>query len=188
MPSDTAVLDTEVRHAGGDPRRVHVVTIGFNGAQALGPAGSPRSPGFIPDDGVQLQVSGHPITAFALDRNGGPAYPGLVAFTTRRLIASRPGARARVRRGDGARATRTRWPTRRAAWTSCCARIRRCSRSSRARRCAPTCRCSPVARLVNLAVNPQGALRSLVAARPFRSGRCSRGTSRRCRVGCSPRA
>ena len=35
VPSDTAVLDTEVRHAGGDPARVHVVTIGFNGAQAL---------------------------------------------------------------------------------------------------------------------------------------------------------
>jgi ABC-type nitrate/sulfonate/bicarbonate transport system substrate-binding protein len=37
-----------------------------------------------------LQVSGHPITAFALDRNGGPSYPGLVAFTTRNLIASDP--------------------------------------------------------------------------------------------------
>ena len=35
VPSDTAVLDTEVRHAGGDPRKVHVVTIGFDGAQAL---------------------------------------------------------------------------------------------------------------------------------------------------------
>ena len=47
--------------------------------------------GFIPDEGVTLQASGHPITAFTLDGNGGPAYPGLVAFTTRRLIASDPG-------------------------------------------------------------------------------------------------
>jgi NitT/TauT family transport system substrate-binding protein/putative hydroxymethylpyrimidine transport system substrate-binding protein len=90
VPSDTAVLDTEVRHAGGDPRRVHVVTIGFNGAQALAAHRIDAFTGFIPDDGVQLQVSGHPITAFALDRNGGPAYPGLVAFTTRGLIASDP--------------------------------------------------------------------------------------------------
>jgi putative hydroxymethylpyrimidine transport system substrate-binding protein len=90
VPSDTAVLDTEVAHAGGDPHRVHVVTIGFNGAQALAAGRIDAFTGFIPDDGVQLQVSGHPITAFALDRNGGPAYPGLVAFTTRSLIASDP--------------------------------------------------------------------------------------------------
>jgi NitT/TauT family transport system substrate-binding protein/putative hydroxymethylpyrimidine transport system substrate-binding protein len=90
VPSDTAVLDTEVRHAGGDPRRVHVVTIGFGGTQALAAGRIDAFTGFIPDDGVQLQVSGHPITAFALDRNGGPAYPGLVAFTTRGLIASDP--------------------------------------------------------------------------------------------------
>lgn len=90
VPSDTAVLDTEVRHAGGDPARVHVVTIGFNGAQALGAGRIAAFTGFIPDDGVQLQVSGRPITAFALDRNGGPSYPGLVAFTTRKLIAAEP--------------------------------------------------------------------------------------------------
>ncbi len=90
VPSDTAVLDTEVRHAGGDPRRVHVVTVGFDGAQALAAHRIDAFTGFIADDGVQLQVSGHPITAFALDRNGGPAYPGLVAFTTRGLIASDP--------------------------------------------------------------------------------------------------
>ena len=47
--------------------------------------------GFIPDEGVTLQAGGDPITAFALDRNGGPSYPGLVAFTTRGLIASDPG-------------------------------------------------------------------------------------------------
>lgn len=90
VPSDTAVLDTEVRHAGGNPRRVHVATVGFNGARALTARRIAAFTGFIPDDGVQLQVSGHPITAFALDRNGGPAYPGLVAFTTRALIAADP--------------------------------------------------------------------------------------------------
>jgi len=90
VPSDRAVLDTEVRHAGGDPRKVHVVTIGFDGAQALAAGRIAAFTGFIPDDGVQLQVNGRLISAFALDRNGGPAYPGLVAFTTRREIASDP--------------------------------------------------------------------------------------------------
>lgn len=90
VPSDRAVLDTEIRHGGGNPSKVHVVTVGFNGAQALAAGRIAAFTGFIPDDGVGLQVSGHPIRAFALDANGGPPYPGLVAFTTRRLIAADP--------------------------------------------------------------------------------------------------
>jgi len=90
VPSDTAVLDTEVSHAGGDPRRVRVVTVGFSGAQALLAGRIAAFTGFVPDDGVQLQVSGHPIAAFRLDDYGGPPYPGLVAFATRGLIASDP--------------------------------------------------------------------------------------------------
>jgi ABC-type nitrate/sulfonate/bicarbonate transport system substrate-binding protein len=84
------VLDTELRHAGVSPARVHIVTVGFNGAQALLAGRIAAFTGFIPDEGVTLQASGHPITAFGLDGNGGPAYPGLVAFTTRGLIATNP--------------------------------------------------------------------------------------------------
>jgi putative hydroxymethylpyrimidine transport system substrate-binding protein len=90
VPSDLAVLDTELRHAGVSPSRVHVVTVGFNGPEALLAGRIAAFTGFIPDEGVTLQESGHPITAFALDEHGGPAYPGLVAFTTRRLIATNP--------------------------------------------------------------------------------------------------
>lgn len=90
VPSDRAVLDTEVRHAGGNPAEVHVLIVGFNGAQALLAGRIAAFTGFIPDDGVGLQVAGHPITAFWLDREGGPAYPGLVAFTTHGLAASDP--------------------------------------------------------------------------------------------------
>jgi putative hydroxymethylpyrimidine transport system substrate-binding protein len=90
VPSDLAVLDTELRHAGVSPSRVHVVTVGFNGPQALLAGRISAFTGFIPDEGVTLQAGGHPITAFALDENGGPAYPGLVAFTTRKLIAADP--------------------------------------------------------------------------------------------------
>jgi putative hydroxymethylpyrimidine transport system substrate-binding protein len=90
VPSDRAVLNTEVSHAGGNPARVHVATVGFNGAQGLVAGRVAAFTGFVPDDGVGLQVEGHPITAFWLDRNGGPAYPGLVAFTTRRLARTDP--------------------------------------------------------------------------------------------------
>lgn len=90
VPSDEAVLDTELRHAGVNPKRVKVVTVGFNGAQALVAGRIAAFTGFIPDDGVALEVSGHPITAFGLDRQGGPPYPGLVAFTTRTLIGTDP--------------------------------------------------------------------------------------------------
>jgi putative hydroxymethylpyrimidine transport system substrate-binding protein len=90
VPSDTAVLDTELRHAGVDPKRVKVVTVGFNGGQALVAGRIAAFTGFIPDDGVALEVSGHPITAFGLDEQGGPPYPGLVAFTTRKLIGTDP--------------------------------------------------------------------------------------------------
>ena len=90
VPSDLAVLDTEVRHAGGDPAKVHVVTVGFNGAQALLAGRVAAFTGFIPDDGVGLEVEGHPIMPFWLDRNGGPEYPGLVAFANRALARSDP--------------------------------------------------------------------------------------------------
>jgi putative hydroxymethylpyrimidine transport system substrate-binding protein len=90
VPSDYAVLSTELRHAGVDPRRVRVANVGFDGAQALVAGRIAAFTGFIPADGVALSVGGHPIEAFALDRYGGPPYPGLVAFTTRRTIAADP--------------------------------------------------------------------------------------------------
>ena len=90
VPSDLAVLDTVVAHAGGDPAKVHTVTIGFNGVEDLEAGRIAAFTGYWPDDGVTLSVSGHPITVFKLDQNGGPAYPGLVAFTNRTLIARDP--------------------------------------------------------------------------------------------------
>jgi ABC-type nitrate/sulfonate/bicarbonate transport system substrate-binding protein len=90
VPSDTAVLDTTVAAAGGQPGKVHVATVGFNGAQDLVAGKIAAFTGFWPADGVGLQVGGHPITTFKLDSYGGPAYPGLVAFTTRALIAAHP--------------------------------------------------------------------------------------------------
>ncbi len=90
VPSDKAVLDTEVRAAGGDPGKVHVVNVGFNGAQALLSGRIAAFTGFVPADGVQLAVTGHPITPFRLDEFGGPGYPGLVAFAGARFVARNP--------------------------------------------------------------------------------------------------
>ena len=90
MPSDTAVVKTTLRHAGCDPSKVHLVTIGFGGVQDMVGHRLAAFTGFWPADGVQLQVSGYPTTTFKLEQNGGPPYPGLVAFTTRSLLRSKP--------------------------------------------------------------------------------------------------
>jgi ABC-type nitrate/sulfonate/bicarbonate transport system substrate-binding protein len=90
VPSDRAALDTVVAHAGGDPAKVKLVTVGFDGVAYLEAGKIAAFTGYWPDDGVSLQVTGHPITVFKLDSGGGPAYPGLVAFTTRTLIARDP--------------------------------------------------------------------------------------------------
>lgn len=90
VPSDTAVLDTEVRAAGGDPAKVHVLTVGFDGAASLRAGKIAAFTGFWPDDGVQLAVTGEPVRSFKLDEWGGPAYPGLVAFASDSTIASDP--------------------------------------------------------------------------------------------------
>jgi len=90
VPSDRAALDTVVAHAGGDPAKLRVETIGFDGVAYLEAGKIAAFTGYWPDDGVALTVGGYPITVFKLDQNGGPAYPGLVAFTTRSLIARDP--------------------------------------------------------------------------------------------------
>ncbi|ADB52670.1 ABC transporter substrate-binding protein [Conexibacter woesei] len=90
VPSDNATLDTVVRNDGGDPSKVKVVTIGFNGVQNLQNGKVAGFIGFWPSDGVQLDVDGFPTKSFKLDENGGPVYPGLVAFSTQKHIQQDP--------------------------------------------------------------------------------------------------
>lgn len=88
VPSDTAILNTIVSHAGGDPAKVKKVTIGFNGVQNLENGKVAGFIGFYPSDGVQVALDGDPTKIFTFDENGGPRYPGLVAFSTQKNIAS----------------------------------------------------------------------------------------------------
>ena len=90
VASDRAALDTVVAHAGGDPGKVKLETIGFDGVAYLEAGKIAAFTGYWPDDGVSLQVAGYPIKIFKLDQNGGPAYPGLVAFSTPSLIRGDP--------------------------------------------------------------------------------------------------
>ncbi|KAB2840082.1 ABC transporter substrate-binding protein [bacterium] len=90
VPSDRVILETVMNGGGGDADSVEVVTIGFNGVQNLTNGKVDAFTGFIPADGVQLEVDGVPTTSFALDEFGGPAYPGLVVFSTEDAIGSDP--------------------------------------------------------------------------------------------------
>lgn len=90
VPSDTAILDTVMEDAGGSADNVDVVTIGFNGVQALEGGKVTAFTGFIPADGVQVEADGYPTKSFPLDEYGGPSYPGLVVFSTESMIGEDP--------------------------------------------------------------------------------------------------
>ncbi|MBS1888629.1 MAG: ABC transporter substrate-binding protein [Actinobacteria bacterium] len=90
VPSDTAILNTVISTAGGNPKNVHVVTIGFNGVQNTENGKVSGFIGFIPADGVQMEHDGFPIKAFAADEWGAPSYPGLVVFSTPQRVKEEP--------------------------------------------------------------------------------------------------
>jgi ABC-type nitrate/sulfonate/bicarbonate transport system substrate-binding protein len=90
VPSDNAILDTIMADDGSSSDEVEVVTIGFNGVQALEAGRVAAFTGFIPADGVQVDEDGFPTKSFPLDEYGGPSYPGLVAFSTETKIADDP--------------------------------------------------------------------------------------------------
>lgn len=90
VPSDNAILDTIMADAGGSSDNVDVVTIGFNGVQALESGKVKAFTGFIPADGVQVEADGYKTKSFPLDEYGGPSYPGLVVFSTQSKIGEDP--------------------------------------------------------------------------------------------------
>jgi ABC-type nitrate/sulfonate/bicarbonate transport system substrate-binding protein len=105
-PSDTAVLDSVVRGAGGDPAKVKTITIGFDAVADLLAGRVDAATAFWNDEGVSLQRRRPGFHVFRVDRYGAPSYPELVVCASHSFLHAHPDlARALVRtlsRGYGA--------------------------------------------------------------------------------------
>jgi len=98
LPSDDAVLRSVVRGAGGDPRRVRTVTIGFNAVPSLLTRRVAGATGFWNVEGVALRRRRPDYGEFRVDSYGAPPYPELVVCVTRRTLRRHPGLVRSVRR------------------------------------------------------------------------------------------
>lgn len=90
LPSDEAVVDSEVAADGGDPARVERVTIGFNAVASLAAGKVDAATGFWNAEGVALRRRGIPMRIFELDRYGAPPYPELVLSASRETVERDP--------------------------------------------------------------------------------------------------
>jgi putative hydroxymethylpyrimidine transport system substrate-binding protein len=90
LPSDEAVVDSEVSADGGDPDAVDEVTIGFNAVSALAAGKVDAATGFWNAEGVTLRLSGVPVRVFKVDEFGAPPYPELILTTTERTLRRQP--------------------------------------------------------------------------------------------------
>jgi putative hydroxymethylpyrimidine transport system substrate-binding protein len=90
LPSDTAVVDSEVSADGGDPAGVDEITIGYNAVASLAAGKVDAATGFWNDEAVEAQRQGIPLRVFKVDRYGAPRYPELVLTTTRKELEAEP--------------------------------------------------------------------------------------------------
>ncbi len=90
LPSDTAVLDSVVKGAGGDPARVRSTTIGFEAVKALLARRVDAATAFWNVEGVALRAKRPGIREFRVDDYGAPDYPELVLTVTRQTLQERP--------------------------------------------------------------------------------------------------
>jgi NitT/TauT family transport system substrate-binding protein/putative hydroxymethylpyrimidine transport system substrate-binding protein len=90
LPSDEAVVDSEVSADGGDPAKVKRVTIGFNAISSLAAEKVDAATGFWNAEGVTLRRQGVPIRVFKVDEYGAPPYPELVLVASRQTIDRDP--------------------------------------------------------------------------------------------------
>jgi putative hydroxymethylpyrimidine transport system substrate-binding protein len=89
VPSDTAVLDSIITGAGGNPHRVHTITIGFNAVADLLAGRVSAATAFWSDEGVTLERrrgGRAPFHDFRVDDYGAPRYPELVVCATRSTV------------------------------------------------------------------------------------------------------
>jgi putative hydroxymethylpyrimidine transport system substrate-binding protein len=98
VPSDDAVLHSEVAGAGGSPGQVHTITIGFDAVADLLAGRVAAATAFWNDEGVTVRRRARGFHIFRVDRYGAPSYPELILCATGRNLRTHPGlARAVVR-------------------------------------------------------------------------------------------
>lgn len=90
LPSDEAVVDSEVEADGGDPAGVERVTIGFNAVGSLAAGKVDAATGFWNAEGVALERQGVPLRIFKVDEFGAPPYPELILTTSRETLEDEP--------------------------------------------------------------------------------------------------
>ena len=90
LPSDTAVLRSVVRGAGGDPDKVRRTTIGFNAVPALLGRRVSAVTAFWNVEGVALREKRPQIKEFRVDDYGAPAYPELIVCAAETTIQDDP--------------------------------------------------------------------------------------------------
>ncbi|MDQ3726561.1 MAG: ABC transporter substrate-binding protein, partial [Actinomycetota bacterium] len=90
LPSDEAVVASEVSADGGDPAQVEEVTIGFNAVAALAAGKIDVATGFWNAEAVALERQGVPVRILKVDKFGAPPYPELVLTTSRDLLEEDP--------------------------------------------------------------------------------------------------
>ncbi|HWF56066.1 MAG TPA: ABC transporter substrate-binding protein [Solirubrobacteraceae bacterium] len=89
-PSDLAVLHSVVAGAGGDPRRVKTITIGFDAVPALLAHRVAAATAFWNDEGVTLAHDKPGFHSFRVERYGAPAYPELILCATAQTVRQDP--------------------------------------------------------------------------------------------------
>ncbi|MEX2108272.1 MAG: ABC transporter substrate-binding protein [Solirubrobacterales bacterium] len=90
LPSDDAVVDSEIAADGGDPALARKVTIGFNAVASLAAGKIDAATGFWNAEAVALRRRGIPIRVFKVDHYGAPPYPELVLVTSGSTLRDRP--------------------------------------------------------------------------------------------------
>jgi NitT/TauT family transport system substrate-binding protein/putative hydroxymethylpyrimidine transport system substrate-binding protein len=90
LPSDEAVVDSEVSADGGNPSKVDRVTIGFNAVSSLAAGKVDAATGFWNAEGVTLQRQGVPIRVFKVNDYGAPPYPELILTASQPTIEREP--------------------------------------------------------------------------------------------------
>jgi ABC-type nitrate/sulfonate/bicarbonate transport system substrate-binding protein len=97
-PSDYAVLRSIVAGAGGNPGKLHTVTIGYDAVPDLLSGRIAAATAFWNDEGISIRQQRPGYHVFRVEDYGAPAYPELVLTTTRaEMQSSAPAVRVVVR-------------------------------------------------------------------------------------------